>query len=64
MDGTYTNFEIASVTTTYNYILSFTKSGVTYKAYNSEKVIFDFEFDPKYIKVKMIKYVKEFVDFI
>ena len=45
--GTYTNFEIASSTSTYNYIFYFSKSGITYKAYNSEKVIFDFEFDPK-----------------
>ena len=46
--GTYTNFEIASSTSTYNYIFYFSKNGITYKAYNSEKVIFDFEFDPKY----------------
>ena len=46
--GTYKNFEIASSTNTYNYIFYFSKSGITYKAYNSEKVIFDFEFDPKY----------------
>ena len=49
--GTYTNFKIARSTTTYNYIHYFSKSGITYKAYNSEEVIFDFEFDPKY-KIK------------
>ena len=48
MGGTYTNFEIARSTSTYNYIHYFSKSGITYKAYNSESVIFDFEFDPKY----------------
>ena len=48
MGGTYTNFEIAYSTSTYNYIHYFSKSGITYKAYNSEPVIFDFEFDPKY----------------
>ena len=46
--GTYTNFNIAKVTNTYNYIHYFTKSGISYKSYNSEEVIFDFEFDPKY----------------
>ena len=46
--GTYTNFDIASSTRTYNYIQYFTKSGLTYKAYESEKVIFDFEFAKKY----------------
>ena len=46
--GTYTNFDIATTTNTYNYIFHFTKSGITYKAYNSENVIFDFEFLPKY----------------
>ena len=46
--GTYTNFDIASSTSTYNYIHYFSKSGLTYKAYESEKVIFDFEFAKKY----------------
>ena len=46
--GTYTNFNIAKTTDTYNYIKDFIKSGITYKAYESEKVIFDFEFDLKY----------------
>ena len=44
--GTYTNIDIATTTNTYNYIFHFTKSGITYKAYNSENVIFDFEFLP------------------
>ena len=48
MGGTYTNFEIASIGSIYNYIHLFSKSGITYKAYNQEKVIFDFEFDEKY----------------
>ena len=47
--GTYTNFNIARSTNTYNYIHYFTKSGLTYKAYESEKVIFDFEFAKKYM---------------
>ena len=47
--GTYTNFAIAHSTTTYNYIHYFTKSGLTYTAYESEKVIFDFEFSKKYL---------------
>jgi len=48
--GTYKNFEIAYSTSTYNYIHYFSKNGITYKAYNSESVIFDFEFDSKYKK--------------
>ena len=35
--GTYINFDIASSTSTYNYIHYFSKSGLTYKAYESEK---------------------------
>ena len=50
MGGTYTNFTIAEVGNGYNYIHEFTKSDIIYKAYNSEKVIFDFEFDEKYTK--------------
>ena len=46
--GIYTGFSIASSDTTYNYIHRFTKSGITYQAYNREKVVFDFEFDPRY----------------
>ena len=46
--GTYTNFEIAFQTNTYNYILYFNKSGITYSSYNSEEVIFDFEFLTRY----------------
>jgi hypothetical protein len=46
--GTYTNFDIAKSSSTYNYIHDFTKSDITYKAYGSEKVIFDFEFASKY----------------
>ena len=50
MGGTYKNFEIARVASEYNYIHEFTKSNITYKAYNTEKVIFDFEFDERYTK--------------
>ena len=46
--GTYSNFDIAYSTNTYNYVFYFTKSYITYKAYESEKVIFDFEYDKKY----------------
>ena len=46
--GTYTDFEIAFQTDTYNYILYFNKSGITYSSYNSEEVIFDFEFLTRY----------------
>jgi len=46
--GTYTNFNIAYSTSTYNYVFYFTKSSITYKAYEGEKVIFDFEYDKKY----------------
>ena len=48
--GTYTNFNIARTYNNYNYIHYFTKSGITYKAYESEKVIFDFEFNKEYAK--------------
>mgnify|MGYP002626898254 FL=1 len=48
--GTYTNFNIAYSDNTYNYIHYFTKSGITYKSYESDKVIFDFEFNKKYAK--------------
>ena len=48
--GTYTNFSISYTNNTYNYIHYFTKSGITYKAYGSEKVVFDFEFEKKYLK--------------
>ena len=50
MEGTYTNFEISSYTSTYNYIFTFNKSNITYKVYNSKKAIFDFEFLDKYKK--------------
>ena len=43
--GIYKNFPIARSTSSYNYVHYFSKSGITYKAYNSEKVIFDFEFN-------------------
>lgn len=46
--GTYKNFEISSSDNIYNYIHKFTKNGITYQAYNSEKVVFDFEFLDKY----------------
>ena len=49
--GTYSNFNIASSKGQYNYIHYFTKSGLTYKAYESEKVIFDFEFAKKYMMI-------------
>ena len=42
MEGTYTNFDISSYTSTYNYIFTFNKSFITYKVYNSKKAIFDF----------------------
>jgi len=48
MGGTYKNFEIASSNNLYNYVHFFNKNSITYKAFNSEEVIFDFEFDPKY----------------
>ena len=50
MEGIYTNFEISSRTSTYNYIFKFSKSYITYKVYNSKKAIFDFEFLEKYKK--------------
>jgi hypothetical protein len=40
--GTYKNFTIADSDTTYNYVLEFTKSGITYRGYGSEVPIFDF----------------------
>ena len=46
--GTYTNFPIEEESEIYNYIHKFTKNSITYKSYNSEKVIFDFEFLKKY----------------
>ena len=46
--GSYTNFNIAYSNSNYNYIHYFNKSGITYEAYESEKVIFDFEFAQKY----------------
>jgi len=48
--GTYKGFSIADSDTTYNYIHKFTKSGITYQAYNQEKVVFDFEFKNTYKK--------------
>ena len=56
--GIYKNFSIAKSTSGYNYIHYFTKSGITYKAYNSEKVIFDFEFDSFYKKIEDIPKVR------
>ena len=49
--GTYTNFAITDSDANYNYIFKFSKSGITYQGYESEKVVFDFEFSSKY-KVK------------
>ena len=46
--GTYKNFNIAKTKGEYNYIHYFNKNDITYKAYESEEVIFDFEFDSKY----------------
>ena len=46
--GIYKNFPIAEQAKTYNYIHKFTKNYITYKSFNSEKVIFDFENDSKY----------------
>lgn len=43
--GEYTDFDIARSTSSYNYVLYFDKSGITYKAYDGEKVIFNFEGD-------------------
>ena len=40
--GTYKNFSIAKQVGSYNYVFYFSKSGITYKNYNNEKVIFDF----------------------
>ena len=40
--GTYTNFTIASSDTTYNYVHTITKSGITYSAYTGETPVFDF----------------------
>ena len=48
MGGTYTDFNIAYTDSTYNRIHYFTKSFITYKAFNSEKVTFDFEYNQKY----------------
>ena len=49
--GIYKNFPIARSTSSYNYVHYFSKSGITYKAYNSEKVIFDFEFNSFYKEI-------------
>ena len=46
--GTYKGFNIAASDNIYNYIHKFSKSGITYQAYNGEKVVFDFEFAAKY----------------
>ncbi len=46
--GTYTNFDIADSDSNYNYIFKFTKSGITYQAYQNEKVVFDFQLNKKY----------------
>ena len=46
--GTYKDFSIAASDANYNYIHKFTKSGITYQAYNQEKVVFDFEFKESY----------------
>ena len=53
--GTYSHFTIANSTKSYNYIFYFTKSFITYKAYESEKVIFDFEFNKDYAAKDGIK---------
>ena len=48
--GKYKGFSIADSDNTYNYIHKFTKSGITYQAYNQEKIVFDFEFKDTYKK--------------
>ena len=53
--GTYSHFTIANSTKSYNYIFYFTKSFITYKSYESEKVIFDFEFNKDYAAKDGIK---------
>jgi hypothetical protein len=61
--GTYKGFTIADTDATYNYIHKFTKSGITYQAYNQEKVVFDFEFKDsyKYYKGKPLRRVTAFL---
>ena len=48
--GTYSGFSIAKSDSYYNYVFYFSKSGVTYKNYNNEKVVFDFKFNRNYVK--------------
>ena len=60
--GVYKNFEIAEESKIYNYIHKFTKSSITYKSYNSEEVIFDFEFLERY-KLKDNKPTQRVVGF-
>ena len=40
--GTYKSFTVTNQDGAYNYVFYFNKSGITYKNYNNEKVIFDF----------------------
>ncbi len=40
--GTYTRFTIASSDSTYNYVHTFSKSGISYVAYSGETPVFDF----------------------
>jgi len=47
-EGTYKNFPIAEYGKGYNYIHKFNKNFITYKSFNSEKVIFDLENNSKY----------------
>jgi len=46
--GIYKNFPIAEYGKGYNYIHKFNKNFITYKSFNSEKVIFDLENNSKY----------------
>lgn len=43
--GEYKNFKIAMQKDIYNYVHYFSKSGITYKAYNNEHVVFNFKGD-------------------
>lgn len=43
--GEYKNFKIAKNEGLYNYVHYFSKGGITYKAYNNEKVVFNFKGD-------------------
>ena len=61
--GTYKDFNIAKTNGAYNYIHYFNKKGITYRAYDSEDVIFDFEFASKY-KIKDGSYTQRVTGFM